>query len=362
MQDPSDSWIGESLKRWVAIPLSDEERMTRARELAHACRERVELHDPYTKEHSVRVATWVRVIASRLPTFTRERLDKLEITALVHDFGKIDVPPTIINKPGALTDGEFLEVKRHPVRGAIRLESFAPFLTMEGLLYHHVRFEGGGYPDGSCFSRGDIPLEARVIAVADTFDAITSDRSYRRGMAPMKAFEIMRAEAGRQLDPTLVRIFEDYYRTEASAKGYSPGPVTIELSATIDEEIRRARGFLRRNVGDFDWNDPLGKVADKEAFCQQAIDHLVHLTINRECAELFVRAAYKLELRETFDPDDLADVDESPRSLGTVGSGHREITLRFRNLRSHYRGHPVCVFRGELWKCVDDGRLMVLLR
>lgn len=361
MRDVENTWIEERV-RHLDGPASYEERLKRARDLAHACRLRVELHDPYTKEHSARVARWVRIIGARLPTFDRERLDRLEITALVHDFGKIDVAPEILNKPGRLGAREIQEVQKHPVRGALRLEPFKDFVAMDGVLYHHVRYAGGGYPDGAFLRGAQIPIEARIIAVADTFDALTSDRAYRKGCAPIEALQIMRREAREQLDPTLVRIFSDYYRQETTRKGYSPGATTIELSATIDEEIRRALEFLRDQLGIVDWADPLSRVPDKEAFCQKAVDHLVSLSYDRACAEKFVRAAYRLPQRESFDPDDILEVDETSRPVEGAAPGHREVTVRLKEVRPEHRDQQIAVFRGKLWKCVIDGTRMVLLR
>lgn len=366
MTDREQSWLLEQLHT-LEQRRTDAERLETARAIANLCRLRVERHDPYTKEHSVRVARWARVIARRIPTFDRERLDRLEITALVHDYGKIDVDQRILNKPGRLDDRELLQVQRHPITGAERLEPFRDFIAMEGVLYHHVRYEGGGYPGEPRLARQEIPIEARIIAVADTFDALTSDRAYRRGRTPEEALAIMREEAGRQLDPVLLRLFEGYYRMEAQLKGYNPGAKTIELSAYMDEEIRRARAFLRKHVGMFDRREPLAKVTDRKAFVQAAIEHLVSLSIDRDQAEKFVRAAYRLPLEETFARDDVALDDaayeELLRSIETGHQGrHREVCLPLRRLRPQYRNLEIAVFHQRLWKCVIDGTRMILLR
>ncbi|MHC4392347.1 MAG: HD-GYP domain-containing protein [Planctomycetota bacterium] len=359
--DPDESWIEERL-RWLDAPLSYEERLQRARDIAHACRERVERHDQYTREHSVRVARLSRIIARRLPTFHRERLDKLEITALVHDFGKIDVPAEILNKNGPLTDAEVTAVQRHPVRGAVRLETFADFVMMDGVLYHHVRYAGGGYPDGTFHKGVQIPIEARIIAVADMFDALTSDRAYRKGVAPEEALQRMQAESGRQLDPTLLQIFRDYYDQEAFHKGYAPGATTLEVAASLGEEIRRALTFLQRHVGTFNYKEPLAAIPDKAAFCRKAVEHLVSLTYDRNSAETFVRAAYHLPLEETFDEVDIGSVNDALHEAPHAPAGHREVTIQLRELKPRYRDLPIAVFRGKVWKCVADGNRMVLLR
>lgn len=355
------SWLEERLKR-LDVPLGYEERLRRARSIAHQCRCRVEAHHPYTKEHSIRVARWSRVIGARLPTFDRERLDRLEITALVHDYGKIDIPQRILNKPGRLAPHEMAQVRRHPVAGAALLESFRDFVETEGVLYHHLRFGGGGYPEDAGLSGADICLEARIIAVADTFDAITSDRSYRRKRRPTEAIEVLREEAGRQLDPTLVRIFADYYQSETYRKGYQPGALTIELAATIDEEVRKALDFLHGEIGDFDMRAPLKRAAQPEALTERAVRHLVSLTCDRDCAEKFVRAAFRLPQPESFAAEDIISVEDGTRPLPGVHPGHRELTLRLRNMAERYAGLSIACHDGKLWKCVADGERMVLLR
>lgn len=309
------------------------------------------------------------MIASRIPTFDKERLVRLEITALVHDYGKIDVPASILNKPEDLSDVEFDEVKRHPTAGARRLEPFAEFIDMSGVLYHHVRYEGGGYPahDHSTFRRHGIPLEARIIAVADTFDALTSSRAYRPGRTPDGALEIMKKVAGKQLDPTLVRMFEGYYAQAKSQKGYEVGATTMELGATVDEELRRARDFLKSRVGEVDRADPLAKVFDKESFVREAIDHLVSLHVDRDMAGKFVRAAYGLPLPETFAREDIALSDEAwLRLIEETTSrgrrrGHAEVALPLVRRRPEHEVQ-IAIFNQKLWKCVGDGNKAVLLR
>ncbi|MEA2376414.1 MAG: hypothetical protein QOD13_321, partial [Thermoleophilaceae bacterium] len=136
----------------------------------------LETRDPYTHGHSRRVARHAERIAREMG-LPREQVAKIRAAALVHDIGKINVPRSILTKPGRLTDEEFALVKRHPGDGAamvVELED--PQLTAI-VRHHHERMDGTGYPDG--LAGGDIPLGARVIAVADTFDAITSTRAYR---------------------------------------------------------------------------------------------------------------------------------------------------------------------------------------
>lgn len=357
-----DTWLQERVKD---LGDKDAQRLATIREIANMCRLRVEQHDPYTKEHSVRVATWSRILANRLPTFDKDRKDRLEITALVHDYGKIDVRFEVLNKPGALSPEEFAEIKMHPEFGARRLKPFDPWIAMEGVLYHHVRYEGGGYPETN-LAGNEIPLEARIIAVCDVFDAVTSARCYRQAKSPEKALEIMKQVAGKQLDPTLVQIFEDYYKMEKADKGYSVGAQTMMLLATVDEEIRRAEEFLRRHVGDFDRDSPLAKIGNPERFVMAAVDYLVSLSVNRETAERFVRYAYKMPLKETFERAniDLGNEEFVKLLEQTVGrnKGHKQITLPLKEFKKEYLTLDIAVFNQKLWKAIGDGRKMVLLR
>lgn len=168
----------------------------------------LEARDPYTHGHSRRVTRHSEAIARRMG-LTREQVAKIRTAAAVHDVGKITTPRDILNKPGRLTDEEFAAVKLHPVDGAELVAGMAdPELTAM-VRHHHERLDGRGYPDG--LEAAEIPLGARIIAVADTFDAITSTRPYRAGAKHKTALDILRKEAGTQLDPAAVAAFLGYY-------------------------------------------------------------------------------------------------------------------------------------------------------
>ncbi len=129
--------------------------------------------------------------------------------AAIHDIGKLEMPAALVNKPGALSPGEFAIVKRHAAagggsRGGSATGELAPIVR-----HHHERFDGAGYPDG--LAGEEIPLGARIVAVADTFDAVTSTRPYRDAMAEREALSLLWSEAGRQLDPNVVVAFCAYY-------------------------------------------------------------------------------------------------------------------------------------------------------
>ena len=173
-------------------------------ETTEALANAIDAKDKYTSGHSIRVALYSRRIAreARLPEKTCEQV---YFAALLHDVGKIGVPLEIINKIGKLTDEEYAEIKKHPVFGDQILSSIqtAPYLAV-GARHHHERYDGRGYPDG--LSGEDIPLIARIIAVADAYDAMTSVRSYREPLTREAVKEELRKGIGTQFDPTFARI------------------------------------------------------------------------------------------------------------------------------------------------------------
>ena len=156
----------------------------------------IELRDPYTAGHSRRVATTARALALELG-LTAEEADTIESAGHVHDIGKVAIDPAVLTKPGKLTDDEWIEMKRHPVFGADVISEFAAYQDGSPLVrWHHESWDGSGYPDGISGER--IPLGARILAVADTFDALTSDRPYRDGMSLERARSILAEGAGSQ--------------------------------------------------------------------------------------------------------------------------------------------------------------------
>jgi putative nucleotidyltransferase with HDIG domain len=200
----------EALSRSLSGPAKPgEDRGTLLRRLSSLLEQR----DPYTHGHSKRVARHAERIARRMG-LEPEQVARVRAAALVHDIGKINIPRSVLAKPGRLTDAEFALVKRHAADGAVMVAELGDLELAAIVRHHHERLDGRGYPDG--LAGGDVPLGARIIAVADTFDAITSARPYRRRRTHKEALEVVRQEAGTQLDADAVEAFSGYYGARGS--------------------------------------------------------------------------------------------------------------------------------------------------
>ncbi|RJQ41807.1 MAG: response regulator [Gaiellales bacterium] len=167
--------------------------------------EALDAKDPYTNGHSKRVTEISVVLATELG-LDESQIEKIRMAGDLHDIGKIGIPEAILNKRGKLSDEEFECVKSHSERGEKIIEPFIRDATVRAIIrHHHERFSGGGYPDGKAGE--DIPLGSRIMAVADAYDAMTSDRSYRKAMSPDNAKAQLMANRGSQFDPEIVDIF-----------------------------------------------------------------------------------------------------------------------------------------------------------
>jgi len=159
----------------------------------------IDAKDPYTNGHSKRVAEYTRMIAKEFG-YDGEELDRIYYMALLHDCGKIGVPDNILGKPGKLSEEEFEIIKSHTVRGGQILSNFKSLEDAnEGALYHHERYDGRGYPEGKAGE--DIPLIARMICVADSFDAMNTNRVYRKMLSKEKIISEIETNKGKQFDP-----------------------------------------------------------------------------------------------------------------------------------------------------------------
>ena len=165
----------------------------------------LDLRDQATKGHSLRLARLALAVGTELG-FSDEELSHLEQAAMLHDMTKLELPKAILNKAGPLTDDEWQKIQRHPELG-YDMVSNAPFLRQAGeiILCHHERYDGGGYPRG--LKGEEIPLTARVFAVADGYGAMTSDRPYRKAVSHAAAVREIRGSAGTQFDPRVVDAF-----------------------------------------------------------------------------------------------------------------------------------------------------------
>jgi putative nucleotidyltransferase with HDIG domain len=167
-------------------------------------------NDKYTENHSYRVSVYATKIAAQL-NLDQERIEDIRAAALLHDIGKLDVSRQILYKAARLTESEVVEMQEHVSRGAAILEPVGGSLrrVLPIILSHHDKFDGSGYTP----SQGEnIPVEARVIMVADVFDSLTSDRPYRKAMAPHEARETIMQGSGKEFDPKVVDAFVMAYR------------------------------------------------------------------------------------------------------------------------------------------------------
>jgi putative nucleotidyltransferase with HDIG domain len=179
----------------------------------------IEARDPHAEGHSERV-TQLAVAVARHLGWCGEEIESLELGGTLHDIGKLAVSQEVLCKPASLTPEEREEVQVHPAVGAVLVERWPPSShVVEHVLHHHERWDGNGYPRG--LSRNAIPIGARLLAIADAYDAMTSTRAYRSAMSPEDAYAELERCAGKQFDPELVDAFVAVWSTA------EPHPVTV---------------------------------------------------------------------------------------------------------------------------------------
>lgn len=167
--------------------------------------EAIEAKDPYTKGHCGRVAAFALVLAQEAG-YPEDGLETLEFGAFLHDIGKIGVRDAVLLKPGPLDEDEWLHMREHPVKGyeiATQIEMLRPI--MPAVRNHHERWDGKGYPDGMVGEK--IPISARLVAIADAYDAMATDRPYKSALPLEECERMLRKQAGKMFDPELVEIF-----------------------------------------------------------------------------------------------------------------------------------------------------------
>ena len=197
----------------------------------------IDAKDPHTLGHSVRVAMFASLVAEGMELSEQER-DEVYLSGLLHDVGKIGVPEAIFHQAGSLSDADMELVKQHPDHGwkiLHRLEDLQHILP--GVVHHHERYDGNGYPDQ--ISGDEIPLAARILAAADAYDALTSERPYRKRKSHAEAMQILQKGAGHQWDP-----------------------VVVETMRSVSERFKRISRKYRREA--HPWRIP-GSIAPKES-------------------------------------------------------------------------------------------------
>ena len=195
----------------------------------------LEAKDPYTRGHSERVAEYAMCIGTAMELDERTS-ERLQYAALLHDLGKIALSQVLLTKPGALTDDEMGLMQRHPAEGAEMIKRVPPLAGLsEYVRQHHERFNGEGYPLGN--SAEQIPLLSRILGVADAFDAMTSDRSYRPALSRDEALLRLRQGAGTQFDPDIVAVF---LRTEIVSRDFLGGSTTSAVASGADPDVQAA--------------------------------------------------------------------------------------------------------------------------
>jgi PAS domain S-box-containing protein len=177
-----------------------------------ALAELVDARDKYTGQHSKNVSKYVTEICNKLNLNEKMKRD-IKVAANIHDLGKIGIPDKVLNKPGRLTDEEYDCIKQHPVIGSSIISKIIGFDNISLMVkHHHEKWDGTGYPSG--LKNVEIPLGSQIIAIADTFDAITTDRVYRKNLGVEKAIQILFEAKGKQFNPELVDVFSEIIRLE----------------------------------------------------------------------------------------------------------------------------------------------------
>jgi putative nucleotidyltransferase with HDIG domain len=186
----------------------------------------IEAKDPYTGDHTERVAEYAMMLARRLG-FSDEALEAVKVGAAVHDIGKIGIPDRILLKPGGLEPNEIEDMRRHPEISSYILDELElPRIVRDMARHHHERYDGKGYPDG--LAGRNIPLAARILSVADAFDAMTSDRPYRPALSEREAAQEIRRHGGTQFCPAVVAALEQCLAGDPAHEGRQPAHAGAE--------------------------------------------------------------------------------------------------------------------------------------
>jgi len=205
----------------------------------------LEAKDEYTQGHSERVSE-IAVGISKYLSLSEVEIQDIWLAGLLHDIGKIGVRESVLNKPGKLDASEWESIQRHPVvaeRILCPIEELSAVISM--VRHHHERFDGSGYPDG--LQGADIPLGARILSVADAYDALTSRRPYRDALSVKEALSVLEDASGSQFDPVIVRAFvssTDLHKPASEARRPAGGPTPLQDAKQAPEAF--AGPFLIR--------------------------------------------------------------------------------------------------------------------
>ncbi len=205
--------LRDDAARYLVLKREQELAMETTLSLARAAEER----DSQNTGHGKRTALYAERLAARL-CYSEAKLERLVLAGRLHDIGKIGIDDAILNKPGSLTSTEFATMKRHCEIGEYILKPISFFKDISPIVrWHHERYDGTGYPDGLCGE--EIPLDARIICIADFFDAITSKRPYRQPETLESALGMVLEQRGKMFDPVLVDVFIPMMREETATVG-----------------------------------------------------------------------------------------------------------------------------------------------
>jgi putative nucleotidyltransferase with HDIG domain len=199
----------------------------------------IDAKDPYTRGHSERVAHYSEMIAKSMG-LSEQEVEVVRIGALMHDVGKIGIEDKILGKAGPLTEEEFEIMKLHPSKGAVILEPVRQLKQMiPAMKYHHENIDGSGYPQG--LTSEDIPMYAKIVSVADTFDAMTTNRPYQKAMEITYVFERMRSFIGKKFDEEIVEALIAAYEEGLIRPNLPLRPVSVSAPSTTARQTRRVR-------------------------------------------------------------------------------------------------------------------------
>ena len=299
--------------------------------------EAIQAKDPFLRGHSEEVSEYVDAVARALGVDSRRR-EELIFGSLLHDVGKIGISERILHKPAKLTPEEFAIIQLHPRIGYRLIEQVPALRAMApAILHHHERFDGGGYPSGL---RGEqIPLEARIVGVADAFSAMTSDRPYRSRMPLSDACEELERNAGSQFDPEIVRVFVEEVRKRPAEEPAKP------LDAVLDDaELQIHREPDEPVLG---------------AGSSALTDSLTLLYAHRYLHELVLAEAERAKVQGTPFSIVLASIDEVEEVNRTKGYGagddHLRLAARALSRLAVHHGGTACRDNGVVLALVVPG-------